>query len=59
MTNDREALELWNMLSLPFLENGDVFGWGNNEYSQFDIVTKEFQVRSKNFHQVFQSEGSL
>ena len=29
-----------------FADNGEVFGWGNSEYSQLDMATDEQQVNS-------------
>lgn len=29
-----------------FSENGEVFGWGNSEYSQLNMATSEQQVNS-------------
>ena len=31
---------------LLFSENGEVFGWGNSEYSQLHMATEEQQVNS-------------
>jgi alpha-tubulin suppressor-like RCC1 family protein len=27
-----------------FSEKGEIFGWGNNEYNQFAVITDEMQV---------------